>query len=48
MFSTETSDDGLLTDVVVNLVNVSGVIQVGEKIIASDSAETGKLIEDSR
>ena len=28
-----------------NLVNVSGTFQVGEKIIASDSAETGGIIE---
>ena len=30
-----------------DLVNVSGTFQVGEKLIASDSAETGKLIENS-
>ena len=32
---------------VINLVNVRGTFSVGENIIASDSAETGKLIEDS-
>ena len=32
---------------VINLVNVSGTFQIGEKIIASDSAETGKIIENS-
>ena len=48
IFSTETSEtDSTITDAVLNLVNVSGAFQVGEKIIASDSAETGKLVEDS-
>ena len=47
VFSTETSDDGLRAASVINLVNVKGTFSVGEKIIASDSAETGKLIEDS-
>ena len=30
-----------------NLVNVSGAFTVGEKLIASDSSETGKIIENS-
>ena len=47
LFSAETSDDGLKTASVINLVNTSGTFQVGEKIIASDSAETSKLIENS-
>ncbi len=46
LFSTETSDAGK-TAAVINLVNVKGTFNVGEKIIASDSAETGKLIENS-
>ena len=46
VFSTETSDDGL-TASVINLVNVKGSFTDGEKIIASDSAETGKLIENA-
>ena len=32
---------------VIDLVNVSGTFQNGEKIIASDSAETGKIIENN-
>ena len=48
IFSTETSETDITkTDTVLNLVNVSGSFSVGEKIIASDSAETGKLVEDS-
>ena len=48
VFSTETvENDPSKTDAVINLVNVSGTFQSGEKIIASDSAETGKLLEDS-
>ena len=46
MFSTENGDDGTASTVV-NLVNTSGTFQEGEKIIASDSTETGKLIENS-
>ena len=44
LFSTESSTSTGNTSIV-NLVNVSGTFQVGEKIIASDSAETSKLIE---
>ena len=40
--STSTSGRGTIID----LVNVSGTFQNGEKIIASDSAETGKIIEE--
>ena len=47
VFSTETSDDGLRAASVINLVNVKGSFTDGEKIIASDSAETGKLIENA-
>ena len=32
---------------IIDLVNVSGTFSNGEKIIASDSAETGKIIENS-
>ena len=41
VFSTETND-AWTSSSIVNLVNVSGTFQVGEKLIASDSAETGK------
>ena len=44
--STSTSTIGN-TGSVIQLVNVSGTFQKGEKIIASDSAETGKIIENS-
>ncbi len=47
VFSTETSDDGLRAASVINLVNVRGTFSAGEKILASDSAETGQLIEDA-
>ena len=46
VFSTESGDDGTSASIV-NLVNVTGTFQVGEKIIASDSAETSGLIENS-
>ena len=46
LFSTETSDAGKAA-ATINLVNVKGTFTDGEKIIASDSAETGKLIENS-
>ena len=46
LFSTESGDDGTSASIV-NLVNVTGKFQVGEKIIASDSAETSGLIENS-
>ena len=46
VFSTENGADGT-SNTETNLVNVSGTFQVGEKLIASDSAETGKLIENS-
>ena len=44
LFSTESSGSTGNTSIV-NLVNVSGTFQVGEGIIASDSAKTGKVIE---
>ncbi len=46
VFSTEANDAGTAATIV-NLVNTSGTFQVGEKLIASDSALTGGLIEIS-
>ena len=46
IFNTENGDDGT-ANTKTDLVNVSGTFQVGEKLIASDSAETDKLIENS-
>jgi hypothetical protein len=46
IFNTEAGDDGT-SNTKTDLINVSGTFQVGEKLIASDSAETGKLIENS-
>ena len=46
LFSTAAKDD-TTADAVINLVNVTGTFQVGEKIQVSDSTETGKLVENS-
>jgi len=46
IFSTEASERGV-DDAILNLVNVSGAFQNGEKITASDSTESDKIVEDS-
>ena len=46
VFSTAAKDD-TTADAVINLVNVTGTFQVGEKITVSDSTESDKIVENS-